>query len=182
MGERMHVCSLCSLPRTESFEREDARLILADTPTDAVREPVPLAQRSELPGIEWVKTSTTSQGRVLLVQAQMRGVLQGDLHLSVEDGLLLVDALVHEPGRDYCAPGRTYRHKFHVCLVGEEVDDSGIQATFRNGQLQVQVPLLREEAHLRGVKLLSSPEVLHTKKRPSSSVISLVGLLHLLLR
>ena len=180
LGERMHVCSLCSLPRTLSFEREEARLVLADTPSDAVREPVPLAQRSELPGIEWVKTS--AQGRVLLVRAQMRGVLQGDLHLSVEDGLLLVDALVHEPGRDYCAPGRTYRHKFHVCLVGEEVDDSGIQATFRNGQLQVQVPLLREEAHLRGVGDLSSPEPLQAKKRPSSSVVSLAGLVHLLLR
>ena len=62
----MQACSLCaSLPRTQSLERESARILQAGpaSPGAAPRGPASLAERSELPGIVWVNSSTSGGGR-----------------------------------------------------------------------------------------------------------------------
>ena len=178
----MQACSLCaSLPRTQSLERESARILQAGpaSPGAAPRGPASLAERSELPGIVWVNSSTSGGGEVLNVRAKMRGVLRGDLQVSVDDGMLVVEARVHEPARDSAAAGRTYWHKFHVCLVGEEVDECGIRATFRDSVLEVKIPLQGEQARLvsRG-----RPNVPTSQRGPPSAALSLAGFVHLFLR
>ena len=154
----MQACSLCaSLPRTQSLERESARILQAG---------------SASPG-------RAGRGEVLNVRAKMRGVLRGDLQVSVDDGMLVVEARVHEPARDSAAAGRTYWHKFHVCLVGEEVDECGIRATFRDSVLEVKIPLQGEQARLvsRG-----RPNVPTSQRGPPSAALSLAGFVHLFLR
>ena len=179
----MQACSLCaSLPRTQSLERESARILQAGpaSPGAAPRGPASLAERSELPGIVWVNSSTSGGGEVLDVRAKMRGV-RGDLQVSVDDGILVVEARVHEPARDFAAAGRTYWHKFHVCLVGEEVDECGIRATFRDSVLEVKkiYPLQGEQARLVSH---GRPDVPTSQRGPPSPALSLAGFVHLFLR
>ena len=177
----MQACSLCaSLPRTQSLERESARILQAGpaSPGAAPRGPASLAERSELPGIVWVNSST-SGGGVLDVRAKMRGVLRGDLQVSVDDGMLVVEARVHEPARDFAAAGRTYWHKFHVCLVGEEVDECGIRATFRDSVLEEKIPLQGEQARLVSH---GRPDVPTSQRGPPSPALSLAGFVQLFLR
>ena len=162
----MQACSLCaSLPRTQSLERESARILQAGaaSPGAAPRGPASLAERSELPGIVWVNSSTSGGGEVLDVRAKMRGVLRGDLQVSVGDGMLVVEARVHEPARDFAAAGRTYWHKFHVCLVGEEVDECGIRATFRDSVLEV-----KKKIPCRGNRRVSSATAVQTSLQASA--------------
>ena len=182
--EQMQVCSLCSLPRTQSLERESARILQPGPASTGTVSggPALIAERSELPGIAWVNSSTSRGGQVLDVRAKMRGLLRGDLQVSVDDGMLVVEALVHEPAPDIAAPGRTYRHKFHVCLVGEEVDEAGIRATFRDSVLEVKIPLLGEQARLFCDEGRDHPSVPSNQSGPPSPVLSLAGFVHLFLR
>ena len=76
--------------------------------------------------------------------AELPGVEEKDIHLTVKNGLLSISAekkATHEKnekGRHYVE--RTYGKFERSVSIGEDIDEDGIEAGFKNGVLNVILP------------------------------------------
>jgi HSP20 family protein len=77
----------------------------------------------------------------LHVEAELPGVLENDLDISVHDGVLTIRAERRaEEGRAYLYNGRSFGHFERTIVLPEEVDTENVEATLSNGVLRIDLP------------------------------------------
>lgn len=77
----------------------------------------------------------------LHVEAELPGVLEKDLEVTVHGEVLSIKAQRHEPeGREYLYHGRTFGRFERAVVLPEPVDNDAIEATLEGGVLHLSLP------------------------------------------
>lgn len=96
-------------------------------------------------GSEWtakrMPVSVWQDDNTLFVEAELPGVLEKDLEITVNDGVLTLKAESRdEEGRAYLYNGRTFGHWERAIKLPESIDAEHVEATLTNGVLRVVLP------------------------------------------
>src|SRR5690606_21282445 len=88
------------------------------------------------------------------ITAELPGVSKQDLNLSLEDGVLTIEAETRQEDKEETAgkvirQERRYGKYTRSFSVGRSIKESDIDAVFENGILTVKVPKAKEEAPQR---------------------------------
>lgn len=88
------------------------------------------------------------------ITAELPGVAKEDLHLSLEDGVLTIEAETRQEDKEEKAgkiirQERRYGKYTRSFSIGPGVGESDIDAAFENGVLTVKVPKVNEEVPQR---------------------------------
>jgi HSP20 family protein len=107
---------------------------------------------------QWNPTLEVFQrGDELVVRADLPGVKVDDVSLDVEDGLLVISGErrdEHEDRREgFYRSERRYGSFTRTVALPEGVDEDRIDASFRDGVLEVTVPLPRQQEQSRGRRI-----------------------------
>jgi len=87
----------------------------------------------------------------LFIEAEMPGVLEKDLEVTVHGDVLSIRAHRHEPeGRKYLYNGRTFGRFERAVALPEAVDTDQIEATLSDGVLRLSLPK-RAEARVKKI-------------------------------
>ena len=101
------------------------------------------------PGAAWTPACEmyTRDGKVV-VRCDVPGVDPGDIHLAVRGRTLTISgerkATEEVPGEDYWCREMAYGSFEHTVTLPEEIDAKAVRATYRNGALNIEVPLPKE--------------------------------------
>jgi HSP20 family protein len=90
----------------------------------------------------WPSIDVEETEKEYCVTAELPGLQEGDVEVLLQDGLLIVrgEKKLETESRNRSYSERFYgRFERHITL-DREVDDSAVQATFKNGVLTVRVP------------------------------------------
>ncbi|PYN28096.1 MAG: Hsp20/alpha crystallin family protein [Candidatus Rokuibacteriota bacterium] len=83
-----------------------------------------------------------------VVRCDVPGVDPGDIHVGVRGRMLTISgerkAVEEIPGDDYWCREIAYGSFERTVTLPDEVDAKAVKATYRNGQLNVEVPLRKE--------------------------------------
>ena len=83
-----------------------------------------------------------------VVRCDVPGVDPGDIHVAVRGRMLTISgerkAVEEIPGEDYWCREIAYGSFERTITLPEEVDAKGVKATYRNGELNVEVSLRKE--------------------------------------
>ena len=83
-----------------------------------------------------------------VVRCDVPGVDPGDIHVAVRGRMLTISgertAVEEIPGEDYWCREIAYGSFERTVTLPDEVDAKAVKATYRNGQLNVEVPLRKE--------------------------------------
>lgn len=84
----------------------------------------------------------------VVVRCDVPGVDPGDVHVSVRGRTLTISgerkAAEEIPGDDYWYRGIAYGSFERTLTLPEEVDAEAVKAAYRNGTLEVEVPIAKE--------------------------------------
>ena len=105
------------------------------------------------PGIAsfgWMpQIETRRRGDNLVVRADLPGMRKEDVHVEVDDGILTISgerSEEHEADRDeYYRTERSYGQFYRALPLPEGVDDSACDASFKDGVLEVTIPLPKQQ-------------------------------------
>jgi HSP20 family protein len=79
-----------------------------------------------------------------IIHADLPGLKKEDFHLSVEDGVLTIEgerkSESEQKDKDYHRIERSYGRFLRRLNLGTALDDSRIQATYKDGVLEVSIP------------------------------------------
>lgn len=108
------------------------------------------AKKSVSPDVDIIETSQHYH-----LNIDLPGVVKDDIHVNIEDGVLLINAERSsklEPKADtedekqtVVRQERFYGHYERQFSVGENIDASGVQATYTEGVLSLTLPKVKEE-------------------------------------
>jgi len=77
----------------------------------------------------------------LYIEAEMPGVLEKDLEVTVHGDVLSIKAQRHEPeGRKYLYNGRIFGRFERALALPESVDTDAVEATIEGGVLYLRLP------------------------------------------
>jgi HSP20 family protein len=103
-----------------------------------------IARMGWMPQIE-----TRRRGDNLVVHADLPGLRKEDVHVEVDDGILTISgerSHEHEDERDdYYRSERSYGQFYRAIPLPEGVDENACEATFKDGVLEVSIPLPKQQ-------------------------------------
>jgi HSP20 family protein len=92
---------------------------------------------------------TRRRGDDLVVHADLPGLRKEDVHVEVDDGILTISgerSHEHEDERDdYYRSERSYGQFYRAIPLPEGVDENACEATFKDGVLEVSIPLPKQQ-------------------------------------
>ena len=92
----------------------------------------------------------------LYVEAELPGVADKDVEITVQNGILTIRASrAPEEGRTYLYNGRTFGRVEKSLVLPEAIDSEKVEATLTGGVLSVRLPK-REEARPKRITLKNS--------------------------
>ncbi|MGH0032712.1 MAG: Hsp20/alpha crystallin family protein [Myxococcota bacterium] len=121
----------------------------------------PLARRAEGSDFAVPRMDVAETDEAFELHAEMPGLEEKDIEVSVEDGVLTVRGRREEKTdeeKDGFRHVETYRGSFHRAVkLPAEVDEDGISAGYKNGILTVKLPKIPEpEPQVRQVPVSTS--------------------------
>lgn len=111
---------------------------------------VPSAQKSLAEGFFSPRIDITEKDNQYHISAELAGVKKDDLHVTLEDGVLTIQASVNNEKTDE-KDGKVIRKErrsgsyLRSFNVGKGVTESDIQAKFENGVLELDIPKASEQ-------------------------------------
>jgi HSP20 family protein len=101
-------------------------------------------------GMGWMpQIETRRRGDDLVVHADLPGLRKEDVHVEVDDGILTISgerSHEHEDERDdYYRSERSYGQFYRAIPLPEGVDENACEATFKDGVLEVSIPLPKQQ-------------------------------------
>jgi HSP20 family protein len=93
----------------------------------------------------WVRNavpiSVWQDDNTVYLEAELPGVAEKDLEITVHDGVLTVKGESHEEeGRSYIYNGRTFGRFERAVTLPDQVDSERVEATLANGVLRISLP------------------------------------------
>jgi HSP20 family protein len=100
--------------------------------------------------VGWMpQIETRRRGDNLVVHADLPGLRKEDVQVEVDDGILTISGErsdEHEDERDdYYRSERSYGQFYRAIPLPEGVDESACEATFKDGVLEVTIPLPKQQ-------------------------------------
>jgi HSP20 family protein len=99
---------------------------------------------------DWMpQIETRRRGDNLVVHADLPGMRKEDVHVEVDDGILTISgerSEQHEGDRDdFYRSERSYGQFYRALPLPEGVDENACEATFKDGVLEVTIPLPKQQ-------------------------------------
>jgi HSP20 family protein len=112
-------------------------------------------QRAEF-GWRPLPLSLWQDDKAVFLEAELPGVLEKDVEITVHEGTLTIKAERHDTdGREYLHKGRTFGRFEQAIVLPEQVDSEKIDASLTNGVLRIELPKV-PQAQPRKVSLRTS--------------------------
>lgn len=117
-----------------------------ESPFGMLGRALPRTIRGEMTKFEWVpRVDVTREGNELVVDVDLPGMKKDDIELTVDkDALVLTGERKHEKRveeKDYWRCERTYGNFYRRIPLGFEIDPKSVKANFRNGVLELHLPV-----------------------------------------
>ncbi|MFC4296171.1 Hsp20/alpha crystallin family protein [Novosphingobium tardum] len=107
---------------------------------------------SQLSGTGWPQLEVEQNGNNIQVTAELPGVKEDDIELTIEDGILTVSGEKRSARKDESGYSeRSYGRFERRVALPPDVDDDACEADFKDGVLTVTLP--RSEAKSRGRRI-----------------------------
>ena len=146
---------------TEDLERMFDNSELYRFPTVFDQEFSPF--RTEFAHVEWMPEVELLQNNgELMVKADLPGLTKDDVKVELTDKVLMISgerkAEKEEKREGFYRSERSYGRFFRKIQLPEGVKTDKANATFRNGVLEVTVPVTKSESNVRKLEIKEEPQ------------------------